>query len=104
MAKPTTNLNTATDRYEADCQDSLEASNRRAHLAFQALHAVYHERDFRVRCNDVIIAMVKRVLTEAVGGPRGDGQRCTACAAGFDYDDVWAALMRIRGEEVDGGR
>ena len=66
----------------------------RDHLAFKALHAVYHERDFRVRCNDVIIGMVRRALARCLGREDEPGGRCPACAAGFDYGDVWGELTR----------
>jgi hypothetical protein len=61
-------------------------------LAFKALHAVYHERDFRVRVNDPTISFVRRVLAKCVGEEKlknPDLSRCPACAAGFalDYND-----------------
>lgn len=56
--------------------------------AFHALHAVYHERDFRVRVNDPTINMVHRILAEEVQAPITSisiASPCPACRAGYDY-------------------
>jgi hypothetical protein len=50
--------------------------------SFDALHAVYHERDFRVRVNDPTINFVARILAEEVGLKNTNG--CAACAAGYE--------------------
>ncbi len=57
-------------------------------VAFHALHAVYHERDFRVRVNDPVVAMVRRVLAESIDIVPGHEHRiaCPACAAGYSTD------------------
>jgi len=59
-------------------------------LAFHALHAIYHERDFRVRVNDPTINMVRRVLAAEVGVDADPDvapnlANCPACSAGFDF-------------------
>ncbi len=56
--------------------------------AFHVLHAIYHERDFRVHVNDPTINFVRRTLGEIVGRTatmRADATNgCPACTAGFD--------------------
>lgn len=52
--------------------------------AFHALHAVYHERDFRVRVNDPTQNFVRRILVAEVGSDK-NAPNCPACAAGYDY-------------------
>ena len=55
------------------------------HHAFNALHAVYHERDFRVRVNDPTVEMVRRAMEICLGGPFKKAG-CPGCVAGFDIE------------------
>lgn len=57
------------------------------HRALLTLHAVYHERDFRVRVNDPTINFVRRQLALIVEQDPADGT-CPACAAGLKHDDL----------------
>jgi hypothetical protein len=50
--------------------------------SFDALHAIYHERDFRVRVNDPTVNFVARILAEEVELKNTRG--CAACAAGYE--------------------
>lgn len=68
-------------------------TNAQGHLAFKVLHAVYHERDFRVRVNDPTVNFVRRNLATLVGEDKLGEEallacraksECPACAAGFD--------------------
>lgn len=53
--------------------------------SFDALHAIYHERDFRVRVNDPVIHFANRILAKSVGGTLRNGRTdCIACLAGYD--------------------
>ena len=70
---------------EVDTISSLEASEKRSYAAFKMLHAIYHERDFRVRIADRLIDMTCDVLAYAVGSDKPKDGRCPACAAGFDF-------------------
>ena len=64
--------------------------------AFDALHMVYHERDFRVRVNDPTISFVKRILSQEVGLAEASPSQlvklaagdCPACLAGYDFFDL----------------
>jgi len=53
--------------------------------AFHALHAVYHERDFRVRVNEPTINMVQRILALEVNVEVKYDAACPACKAGYHY-------------------
>lgn len=54
-------------------------------IAFKTLHAVYHERDFRVRVNDPTINFVRRQLQACVADKvTAENDECPACAAGFE--------------------
>ncbi len=61
----------------------------------QALHRVYHERDFRVRVNDYTINMVRQALADVVGSDgrivpiKADDSECPLCAAGIDNFRTW---------------
>jgi hypothetical protein len=61
----------------------------REERAIQALHMVYHERDFRVRVNDPTINFVRRQLTELMKDiPSTDMHSCPACNAGYNFLDL----------------
>lgn len=52
--------------------------------AFHTLHAIYHERDFRVRINDSTVEKVRQTLVKCVGIETPDLQGCPACSQGYD--------------------
>ena len=75
---------------------AAEMNGELSYLAFKALHAVYHERDFRVRVNDPTVNFVRRILAQCVGEEKlsldalteaRKRSSCPACAAGFNFLD-----------------
>jgi hypothetical protein len=71
--------------------NELRAKLDKQNKAFNALHAVYHERDFRVRVNDPTINFVRRILAECLGAntiveidPKTSSIVCPACKAGHE--------------------
>lgn len=67
----------------------------RGHAAFSALHALYHERDFRVRVNDACVQMARDALRIALGREDEQSAGCPACRAGFSQDDIWSILVDV---------
>lgn len=70
----------------------MSADHSKLSAAFHALHAVHHERDFRVRVNDPTQDFVRSVLKaeiEKAGTPVSPtlpATHCPACSAGYNFE------------------